>query len=91
MGRSKVHVSSVGQLRNLTTGNITIQFHVTYDDFFSAVAAKNENVALDKTWTHLFQFTSEDVRDPTGQDDVPDLTDEWLTPRELEARKKISP
>ena len=91
MGRSKVHASNVGQIRDLKNGNITTQFHVTYDDFFSTVASKNENIALDNTWTHLFQFTSEDVRDPNGVDDMPELSDEWLTPDELEDRRRTAP
>ena len=91
MGRSKVHASNIGQIRNLTTGNITTQFHVVYDDFFSTVSSTNENISLDNTWSHLFQFMSEDVRDPDELDRIPRLADEWLTNEELSERNRVPP
>ena len=33
-GLSMVHSSEVPQVLNLTTGSITTQFHVVFDDFF---------------------------------------------------------
>jgi hypothetical protein len=34
VGASPDHASTVGLIRNLSTGSVTPQFHVVYDDFF---------------------------------------------------------
>lgn len=47
MGRSRVHAATVGLIRNLKTGNIMTQFHVTYDDFFTTAASTNADIGLD--------------------------------------------
>ena len=92
MGRSKLHASARGLIRNLTTGNITTQFHITYDDFFTTAASTNTNISLLETWSHLFQFMREDLRGEDEQrDDIPELSDEWLADEEREGRRTRQP
>mmetsp|Transcript_18227 Transcript_18227/g.25727 ORF Transcript_18227/g.25727 Transcript_18227/m.25727 type:complete len:139 (-) Transcript_18227:2365-2781(-) len=59
LGRSRVHASNIGMDRNLRTGNITSQFHVVYDDYFTTIGSKEQNIGLSDTWNHLFQFFQE--------------------------------
>ena len=88
VGRSRVHASNVGQIRNLKTGNITTQFHVTYDDYFTTAASNHDNISLEETWTHLFKYMSEDLRDPADIDEIPRLAEEWLTDEERNNRNE---
>ena len=91
LGRSRTHASSIGLIQNLETGNISCQFHVTFDDYFTSVGSTQDNVALEDTWTHLFKFMSEDYREPSEIDNLPELEQGWLTIREIEDRRRITP
>lgn len=64
---------------------------MTYYDYFSTVVSTNENIAMENTRTHLFQFMSEDFQESSEIDNIPELDEEWLTPAELEARRRITP
>ena len=79
MGRSRVHAATVGLIQNLKTGNITTQFHVTYDDFFTTATSTSTNVSLEETWPHLFKYMSEDLRGDEEREDLPEMAEEWLT------------
>ena len=48
VGRSNSHASNIGLIRNLKSGSISSQFHVTYDDFFSTIPFTNENVHMER-------------------------------------------
>ena len=61
LGRSKTHALNIGLIRNLKTGRISTQYHVVYGDYFTTIASNNENIALEDTWNHLFQFISENL------------------------------
>jgi hypothetical protein len=52
MGRSPVHASTVGLVRNLQTGTITPQYHMVYDDFFETI--KCDEYRAPKVWGELF-------------------------------------
>lgn len=41
--------------------------------------------------THLFQFSSEDYRDPLEIDDIPELNEEWLTREKIDNRRRTPP
>ena len=49
LGRSNSHASNISLIRNLTTGNMSSQFHVTYDDFFLTLSSINENIQMEPT------------------------------------------
>ena len=95
LGISPDHASSIGLIRNLTTGKISCQFHVVYDDWFSSVPNFNNpdderdlgiNIKdlLDmKGGTR--EYYLDDEFDETGFPvRMPDIHDEWLTPSERE-------
>ena len=88
LGRSEKHASSIGLIRNIRTGNVSTQFHVVYDDFYTTVAANDETVTPD-TWNDLIEFSRENLLDEliTSEADrdivVPPLANEWLDENEL--------
>ena len=69
-------------MQNLRTGNISLEFHVVYDDFFETVHAMPEQEPVQ--WKELISFQSyrSDLDDETY---VPQLADEWLSPDELKS------
>ena len=85
MGFSTLHASTVGLVRNLKTGNISPQFHLVFDDWFETVHASASEEP--KAWQELIQFQrfSNDFDD---DDYVPELSQEWLSQEELQAREE---
>ena len=59
LGRSRVHASSVGLVKNLKTGKVTSQFHVVvYDDHFTTLSVNKrpEDVEIHKEWVDLLKL-----------------------------------
>jgi hypothetical protein len=79
LGWSPLHASTVPLILNLTTGNISPQFHVVFDDWFTTVSTEDKGIESidDETWNQLFmdnKFMAHfDDNDPA------DLDSEWLT------------
>jgi len=42
LGMSKQHVSMIGLICNLTTGSVTPQYHIVYDELFTTVPSRAE-------------------------------------------------
>ena len=78
MGFSCFHSVLVELILNPHTGNISPQFHVVYDDFFSTV---HHNVELEsaKQWNKLFTSSFSRVRVLLNKTDDVKLSEEWLT------------
>ena len=87
VGFSKNHAATVGLILNHTTGSITPQFHVVYDDYFSTTAPDGD-IDYSK-FTELLLTPNARYLTPLDPDYVPDLSDEWLTPSEREARDAV--
>ena len=92
LGFSAHHSSDVPLVLNISTGHISPQYHVVFDDSFSTVNshAKEEDppsfwneISLD---SHLYD--SYVHRIPLDSDSSIQLHDEWLTPPELEERRR---
>jgi hypothetical protein len=89
LGYSPHHSSDVPLVLNLQTGSISPQFHVVFDDSFSTVHSISSEEEPPDFWTapnleactHRVQV---DVRDAT----VSFLPDDWLTPHELEEKRR---
>ena len=92
LGYSKEHASTVGLVRNVRTGRITPQFHVLYDDYFQTVAGTDAEQAVDLErldWDGLIRTNGTDrAFDESEVDEVPDISDEWLTQDEITARQQ---
>ena len=61
LGRSKVHATSVGLIKNVQTGGVSAQFHVVYDDHFSTrqVNSIPDSDDIPQEWLTLFKFARE--------------------------------
>ena len=73
MGMSESHSSSVPLVLNLTTGAITPQFHVVFDDWFATVASPTGSLPdfNSDEWKQLFDVAQQHI--PTEEDDDPDV------------------
>ena len=89
VGYSPVHAESGSLIRNLTTGYISPQYHIIFDDWCKTVYSTHESPPSQWHDMCIFQrfetHFDEDVAPPT-------LAEEWLTPDEIEhnnARKRL--
>ena len=83
MGWSPLHSSSVGLIRNLTTGRLSPQFHVVFDPWFETVYENGDKApaAWDILLTHHhYEVALDDT-------DTSELHDDWLTKEELAAKQ----
>ncbi len=88
VGASPLHASTLGLVRNLKTGNISPQFHVVYDSFFTTVHCTEDQVP--ELWPDLVTFSS--FCTPIKYDDslgTPKLADEWVEGEELKERNRM--
>jgi hypothetical protein len=89
LGYSRHHSSDVPLVLNLQTGSISPQFHVVFDDSFSTVSS----IAIDSPppdfWT-VANIESCIHRVPVEPNDPSTslLPDDWLTPHELEEKRR---
>ena len=88
MGASPVHAETVALVRNLSTGYISPQYHVVFDDKFETVYADEDSEPPE--WEKLCIFDRYEVAFDEDQT-PPSLADEWLTPQELEQRAQRRP
>lgn len=88
LGRSTKHASSAALIENVTTGSISTQFHVVFDDWFATVSSTNsmDDVEHPDEWEEIVIKSREKIIDDT--DDAPPLSDEWLTKEEIEKRDR---
>ena len=87
VGFSPNHSSNVPLVLNLTTGSISPQFHVVFDDEFSSV----DSMVIDETppsfWNE-FDIEAHTLQIPLDRDSNAVLSDEWLSASDLEERSK---
>jgi hypothetical protein len=98
LGFSPDHSSTIGMIRNISTGYVSPQFHVVYDDYFSSVPnADNggvEAVVTDNVdWESLIESGRErhvelELDLNGNQINIPELDAAWLTPDEIQARQQ---
>ena len=75
-------------IRNIRTGNVSTQFHVVYDDFYTTITA-NDEALIPNTWNDLIKFSRENLLDEVIADRadrdivVPSLANEWLCANKL--------
>ena len=86
VGRSMVHSSTVGLIKNTNTGRISSQFHTIYDNHFTTlkVASTPATSSLPQEWIDLFTFQRESHFDPQDVRNEPDrqpVTNQNLLPQ----------
>jgi hypothetical protein len=100
LGYSPVHSSTVGQVLNLVTGNVSSQYHLVYDELFTTVSstalrdeALPDRVFRPDVWNDLIISGHERhdcLRDVIQEQEViPLLGTDWLTPSEIDARQSL--
>ena len=76
MGFSKMHSTQVGLVLNLLTGSISPQFHVVFDDMFSALMS---NTSADpEVCIRMVTSRNSMIQVVLDQEDDPEFDDEWL-------------
>jgi hypothetical protein len=99
LGISTEHSSTIGRIRNLTTGYVSPQFHVVYDPFFTTVpsAGDPELAEVDRINLDALlglgnghrDFNQLEDHDELGNaEPAPELGVEWLTFREQQVRQR---
>ena len=84
MGFSPHHSTLVPRVLNFTTGSITPQFHVVFDDSFSSVHSSSlKNTSI---WNQLLSSPNARFQIDLDESDDQMLADEWLTSEEATAR-----
>ena len=89
VGFSNDHSSDVPLVLNLTTGSISPQYHVVFDDEFSTVPSIDVNEDPPTFWNDL-DLESQSQRIYLDPESPHQLHEEWLTPDELEERRRTN-
>jgi hypothetical protein len=85
MGLSRQHASEVPHVLNISTGSITTQYHVVFDDVFTTVSSVDRDHEPPNHWEDLCLENSTQIT----VDGPPEyLADEWLTRTELDAKRR---
>ena len=79
-GLSTIHSSEVPQVLNLTTGSITTQFHVVFDDLFSTVTSVEREEDPPSHWNYLCLEQTEFIH----VDAPTPLSSDWLSEEDKE-------
>ncbi|KAL3782482.1 hypothetical protein ACHAWO_005229 [Cyclotella atomus] len=89
VGFSTEHSSNVPLVLNPTTGYISPQYHVIFDDGFTTVPSLTTETERNELFECLFWTAREKFVDEMDVEALkPELCDEWLSARELEARQR---
>jgi hypothetical protein len=94
VGLSPDHSSDVPLVLNLNTGHISPQFHVIFDDEFSTVPSLGSEEEPPPFW-NIIDLDNHRLSVPVDPPDNTDsdntlLHEEWLTPPELEERRRVT-
>ena len=88
LGSSQVHSLLVALVLNVSTGKISPQYHVVFDDKFSTVTSLPTEDSLDNQWARIFKLKREfylDFEFDEGGNLItyhwPDLGNKWLDPK----------
>ena len=88
VGFSLVHSSLVPLVLNVSTGKISPQYHVVFDDKFATVNSLPSEDSIEKQWARIFKLKREFYLDFEFDDEGnlitdhwPQLDHEWLDPK----------
>ena len=82
MGLSTIHSSEVPLVLNTTTGSITSQYHVVFDDEFSTVKSIERETEPPPFWDDLCLENTTYIPVETPADQPAHLSDDWLNEEE---------
>ena len=81
MGIFAINCSNVPLVLNLTTGHISPQFHVVFDEFFFTVLSIGINDEPPNHWENFFHESR--FQAVFHEHDKDKLADEWLEPDDI--------
>jgi hypothetical protein len=90
MGLSPKHSSDVPRILNLTSGHISPQFHVVFDDSFSTVESIGVDESAPEFWRDLVLESRMQVPCEVREGCEMHLQDDWLTEDELDAKRRYN-
>ena len=97
VGFSQVHSSLVPLVLNVTTGKISPQYHVVFNDKFATVNSLPTEDSLKNQWARIFKLGGEFYLDIEYNDDGniktsdwPRLNDEWLNPNSQQGKSVLT-
>lgn len=88
VGYSAQHGSNVPLVLNRSTGSISPQFHVVFDDSFSSVLSIAADADPPHFWNEI-DLLPRIHKVPLDETIDPRLSDEWLSPEEMEERRRM--
>ena len=99
MGISHLHASTVPLVLNTSTGAITPQFHVVFDDWFATVGSDHNRLPdfSSNEWNKMFgdstfQYITDDVNENENVEDLVDtLNSQMKSDKISEAQDRINP
>jgi hypothetical protein len=62
LGQSPQHARSVALVLSLSTGNVSPQYHVQFDDLFETVTKENEQYLPKSEWQYKTHFVKKSYR-----------------------------
>jgi len=97
LGPSPNHSTKIGHILNLRTSHVLPQYHCVYDDQFLTVSDAavgdflTDDAIQSDVWERLVEAGCERIIDeefdaPGNRQNLPELSDEWLTPAEQRIR-----
>jgi len=64
LGMSKQHASTIGLICNLTTGSVTLQYHIVYNELFTTVTSRAEfDEQQPANWIDLLTYSRDYAQD----------------------------
>jgi len=89
LGMSKQHASTIGLICNLTTGSVTLQYHVVYNELFTTVPSRAEfDQQQPANWIDLLTYSRDYALEDVEPGDIPELGIDWLSEEELQQKQE---
>ncbi len=80
-----MHASTIRVILNLQTGNVSLQYHVIYDDFYETVHSNEDEPPAE--WHELFTLNRFNI-EYEDEGYIPELANKWKSPEELQAQQQ---
>ena len=89
MGRNLEHASSVGMIRNMSTGYVSPQYHVIYDNKFETVMGglENNEAVTYYIWENLGTQNNSEHIIYTATPHIPTLDQTWMIPDDQDVER----
>ena len=93
MGSSPHHATSAPLVLNLTTGAITPQYHVVFNDWFATIQVTSQaqnNILSQNVWTTIFDNAFNFLHSPGYPEDENDNATDWYSVTNVTTHHKLT-